>query len=44
MRQEEQMEQQLIDQLTHDESQWTLRDDLKTEDDLWENFFRNLAE
>lgn len=42
MQQEAQMEQQLINQLTHDESQWTLRDDLKTEDDLWENFFRIL--
>lgn len=39
MQQEAQMEQKLINQLTHDESQWTLREDLKTEDDLWDNFF-----
>ena len=34
-----QMESKLIQQLTRDESQWTLREDLKTEDDLWDNFF-----
>lgn len=40
MRQQElQMEDKLIKQLTHDESQWTLREDIKTEDDLWNNFF-----
>lgn len=37
--QEAQLEQNLIDQLTTGESQWTFRDDLKTEDDLWNNFF-----
>lgn len=37
--QELQMESKLIQQLTRDESQWTLREDLKTEDDLWDNFF-----
>ena len=37
--QELQMESKLIQQLTRDESQWTLREDLKTEDDLWNNFF-----
>lgn len=40
MRQQElQMEDKLIKQLTHDESQWTLRENIKTEDDLWNNFF-----
>ncbi len=39
MQQELQMESKLIQQLTRDESQWTLREDLKTEDDLWNNFF-----
>lgn len=37
--QELQMEDRLIKQLTHDESQWTLREDIKDEDDLWNNFF-----
>ena len=37
--QELQMEDKLIQQLTRDESQWTLREDIKTEDDLWDNFF-----
>lgn len=37
--QELQMEDKLIKQLTRDESQWTLREDIKTEDDLWDNFF-----
>lgn len=32
--QELQMEDKLIKQLTRDESQWTLREDIKTEDDL----------
>ena len=39
MQQELQMESKLIQQLTRDESQWTLREDLKNEDDLWNNFF-----
>ena len=39
MQQEAEMEQKLITQLTHDEHQWTLREDLKTEEDLWNNFF-----
>lgn len=34
MQQEAEMEQKLITQLTHDEHQWTLREDLKTEEDL----------
>lgn len=33
------MEQKLINQLVHGESQWTLREDLKTVDQLWDNFF-----
>lgn len=37
--QELQMEDKLIQQLTRDESQWTLREDIKTEDDLWDNLF-----
>ncbi len=32
------LEERLIKQLTNGESQWTYRPDLKTEDDLWENF------
>lgn len=39
MQEELQMEDKLIKQLTHGESQWTLREDIKTEDDLWDNFF-----
>lgn len=31
------MEQKLITQLTQGKSQWTLREDLRTEDDLWNN-------
>lgn len=38
-----QMEDQLIQQLTRDESQWTLREDIKNEDDLWNNFFKILT-
>lgn len=33
------MEQKLINQLVHGESQWTLREDIKTVDQLWDNFF-----
>ena len=32
------IEQKFIDQLVYGESQWTYRPDLKTEDDLWNNF------
>ncbi len=32
------IEKKLIDQLVYGDSQWTYRPDLKTEDDLWENF------
>lgn len=32
------IEQKLIDQLVYGESQWIYRPDLKTEDDLWNNF------
>ena len=32
------IEKKLIDQLVYGESQWTYREDLKTEEDLWENF------
>lgn len=32
------IEQKLIDQLVYGDSQWTYRKDLKTEDDLWQNF------
>lgn len=38
-----QMEDRLIQQLTRDESQWTLREDIKNEDDLWNNFFKILT-
>ncbi len=32
------LEKRLIDQLCSDESQWTYRPDLRTDDDLWKNF------
>ena len=32
------MEQRLIDQLCCDESQWTYRPDIRTEEQLWSNF------
>ena len=32
------IERRLIDQLCREESQWTYRPDIKTEDQLWENF------
>ena len=32
------IEQKLIDQLVYGDSQWTYRADLKTEEDLWNNF------
>ena len=38
------IEKQLVNQLVTGESQWTYRDDLKTEEQLWENFFEKLAQ
>lgn len=38
------IEKHLINQLVTGESQWTYRDDLKTEEQLWENFFEKLAQ
>ena len=38
------IEKQLINQLVTGESQWTYREDLKTEEQLWENFFEKLAQ
>ena len=32
------IEKKLINQLVYGDSQWTYRDDLKTEEDLWKNF------
>lgn len=32
------IEDKLIEQLVFGESQWTYREDLKTEEDLWQNF------
>lgn len=32
------IEQKLIEQLVYGDSQWTYREDLKTEEDLWDNF------
>lgn len=43
MQQESVIEDNLIQQLIHGESQWTLREDLKDEDDLWNNFFKILT-
>ena len=42
--QELEIEKQFIQQLASGESQWTYRNDLKTEDQLWENFFEKLAQ
>ena len=39
---EAELESNLISQLIHGESQWTYREDLRTEDDLWENFRNKL--
>lgn len=36
------MEEKLIEQLTRGVSQWTLRDDIRNEDDLWKNFREKL--
>ena len=33
------IEKQLIERLTSGESQWTYRQELRTEEQLWENFF-----
>ncbi len=35
---ESQIEKRLIEQLTMGDSQWSYRDDLRTEEDLWNNF------
>ena len=32
------IEDKLIEQLVFGESQWTYREDLKTEEELWQNF------
>ena len=32
------IEQKLIEQLIYGDSQWIYRNDLKTEEDLWNNF------
>lgn len=32
------IEKSLIDKLCHDKSQWTYRPDIKTEEQLWNNF------
>lgn len=39
---EQELENNLIKQLTSGISQWTYRDDLHTEDELWENFRKKL--
>ena len=44
MQQESVIENSLIEQLIHGKSQWTLREDLKNEDDLWSNFFKILTQ
>ena len=38
------IENQMIEQLTSGESQWTYREDLNTEELLWENFFEKLEQ
>ncbi|WP_048785096.1 type I restriction endonuclease subunit R [Streptococcus intermedius] len=38
------IEKQLIEQLTSGESQWTYRQELRTEEQLWENFFAKLEQ
>jgi type I restriction enzyme R subunit len=40
--QEQEMEKKLIDLLTVEGSHWTYREDLKTEEQLWNNFFNHL--
>ncbi|EHI74981.1 type I site-specific deoxyribonuclease [Streptococcus criceti] len=41
---EVELENQLIERLITGESQWSLRDDLRTEEDLWGNFFAKLEQ
>lgn len=41
---EEQIENDLITQLTQGDSQWTYEPEIKNEDDLWNNFFRILEQ
>ena len=43
MQQESVIEDNLIQQLIHGKYQWTLREDLKDEDDLGDNFFKILT-
>lgn len=38
------MEENLIKQLVYGESQWTYREDLKNEEDLWKNFRQKLSQ
>ncbi len=38
------IEKQLIERLTSGESQWTYRQELRTEEQLWENFFAKLEQ
>lgn len=38
------LEDQLIQQLISGDSQWSLRDDLRTEEALWDNFFAKLEQ
>ena len=42
--QELEIEKQLIERLTSGESQWTYRQELRTEEQLWENFFAKLEQ
>ena len=42
--QELEIERQLIERLTSGESQWTYRQELRTEEQLWENFFAKLEQ
>lgn len=38
------LEDKLIEQLIHGDSQWTLREDIKDEATLWANFFAKLSQ
>ena len=42
--QETQQEKRLIQTLISGESQWSYRPDLKTPDELWDNFFNKLEQ
>ena len=42
--QELEIEKQLIECPTSGESQWTYRQELRTEEQLWENFFAKLEQ